>query len=293
VSAPPNGVARGTTLALALAAAIGFVASRRASVSNARVDDRSIEPRASAVALESPASSIAPSLEGSSFEPGVVPSAVASSAAKARQSLRLDSLGTPITVGFVGDSHTHAGIWPRAFVDALSKQAPLGSVRLGPILAADGARFATWLARSTRELEEPLVRAETTLLVVALGTNDATDESSPGVLATAQSHALVERLRIALPKAACVLVGPTPRYDRDTAIRAIRDALAAESARLGCGFFDALAWTQSLGGRRAMRDRGLFRRDGLHLTRDGYLEMGRAAAYGLLDAPPKEPPAPH
>jgi len=181
----------------------------------------------------------------------------------------------------IGDSHTRAGLWARVVGERVTTALPGRAIAIER-LALVGARFSTWLGKSREEFEAPIAAARPDVVVVALGTNDASEPREAGPREAAGLHALLERVRAVAPGVACFVVGPTPRYDAKVAVERIRDALRARAEQEGCGFFDPTAWALSQGGWRAMRAKGWVHRDGIHLTNDGQRALGEAVAVELL-----------
>jgi lysophospholipase L1-like esterase len=185
------------------------------------------------------------------------------------------------TILVIGDSHTRAGLWARAVGERLTAALPGRAIAIER-LALVGARFTTWLGKPSEEVEVPIAAARPDVVIIALGTNDASEPREAGPREAAGMSALLARVRAVRPNVACFVVGPTPRYDATTAVERIRDALRARSAEEGCGFFDPTAWARTHGGWRAMRTMGWVHRDGIHLTNDGQRRLGQAVAAELL-----------
>ncbi len=132
------------------------------------------------------------------------------------------------------------------------------------------------------------------LLVLAYGTNEATDADQPIADYEQKLAATLQRHREAAPQASCLLVGPgdfpLPAPDGGFVARPrvgeIIDAQERIAAAHGCGFWDLRAF---MGGELAMvewmnADPPMAQRDHIHLTRRGYVRMGMALADALMTA---------
>jgi lysophospholipase L1-like esterase len=159
-------------------------------------------------------------------------------------------------------------------------------------LGINGARFSTGLGWDPVHMGEQLVHRSPALVILAYGTNESSDSSAPVVVARDLTKWL-ERLKIAVPTASCLVLGPPDRaWWTESAWRTlprIVETVAAErqvAEKYGCGFFDQL---EAMGGPgsiaswaeetppRAQRDR-------VHLTRAGYVEMGSMVASDIVRA---------
>jgi lysophospholipase L1-like esterase len=159
-------------------------------------------------------------------------------------------------------------------------------------LGINGARFSTGLGWDPVHMREQLVHRSPALVVLQYGTNESSDSSAPAVVTRDLSRWL-ERLKTDVPKADCLVLGPPDRaWWTESAWRTLPrlvETVAAErqvAEKYGCGFFDQL---EAMGGPgsiaswaeetppRAQRDR-------VHLTRDGYVEMGRVVASEIVRA---------
>lgn len=136
-----------------------------------------------------------------------------------------------------------------------------------------------------------LRRRDPHLLILAYGTNSVGDRGQPISRFKNKWRRVLERLKNAVPRASCLLVGPTDRPTRadadgnrvhrprmDTVIAA-QKAVAAE---YGCGYWDAF---EAMGGRGSMLrwvKAGLGRPDHVHLSREGYELKGDRFLASLL-----------
>jgi lysophospholipase L1-like esterase len=161
-------------------------------------------------------------------------------------------------------------------------------------LGIRGTRASNALQWDDAIWADNLRRRAPDLVILAYGTNEATDAEQPIADYEQRLRATVQRYRDAAPQASCLLVGPgdfpqavpgggwLPRA-RVGEIIAVQDRLAAEH---GCGFWDMRAF---MGGELAMlqwmnADPPMAAGDHVHLTRRGYVRMGMALADAIMTA---------
>ncbi len=164
---------------------------------------------------------------------------------------------------------------PGVVVDTLG----IGGTRAANLLSWDQALWSAYVARR-----------DPALVVLAYGTNEATDEDQPIEAYARDLDAVLERIAAAAPHASCVLMGPgdfpivgddgrvAPRPRLLQIVEVQREA----AARHGCAFWDMLAY---MGGPGSMAtwvsaSPPMARSDYIHLTRRGYAKIGM----GFVDA---------
>jgi lysophospholipase L1-like esterase len=150
-------------------------------------------------------------------------------------------------------------------------------------LGINGAEAAVMLKWNQAMLAAYLQRRNAGLIVLAYGTNEASDpywkhESYPAMLST-----LLDKLRAAAPAASILLLGPTDRWYKVkgkwqiyAGIDAIVAAQRSVAREHGCAFWDA---RRRMGGEGAMRDwvyAGLGQGDYVHFTAPGYHRLADA-----------------
>ncbi len=163
-------------------------------------------------------------------------------------------------------------------------------------LGIGGAQIFTALRWNDVHFGEQLAHRAPSLVVLAYGTNESVETLAPSDYEKALVE-LVGRVSRAVPNAACLLVGPP-----DRAVRAGREdaatwqtasnlvAVVASQERvaraIGCGFYNQFL---AMGGEGSMAKwasesppRG--GRDRVHLTREGYTELGTKLANDLVGA---------
>lgn len=141
---------------------------------------------------------------------------------------------------------------------------------------------------------EHLQRRSPELFVLAYGTNEAGDEDLSLRDYEQTVRETVRRIQGYLPRASCLLVGPTDRPERQedgtlaprAAISAITEVQRKLASELNCAFFDVL---KAMGGpmsivRLTQHDPPLAQRDYVHLNQRGYELLGDALAESLLRA---------
>lgn len=139
------------------------------------------------------------------------------------------------------------------------------------------------------------------LFVLAYGTNESGSRRYPLAQYERDVRAVLDRIKRALPRSSCLLVGPSdlPEQAEDGSwqprprtmdIVEIQRRIAAEA---GCGFFDTLAF---MGGHGTMpawveHDPPLARDDYVHFTKAGYERLADVLAKALLAGYEAEAPS--
>jgi len=158
-------------------------------------------------------------------------------------------------------------------------------------LGIRGARASVQLAWDEPLWRESIQQRHPDLVILAYGTNEAGDTRYPIKKSAAKLNRVLDRLRSALPKASCVLVGPTDRPIKrhgkvhhrprtDDVIRIQR--MAAKRHR--CAFWDsakAMGGPLSIVKWRAQKPPRA-QKDLVHLTRIGYQTLADQLAHSLL-----------
>lgn len=176
-------------------------------------------------------------------------------------------------------------------------------------LGINGARATALLAWNEGHVAEQLRRRTPDLVVLAYGTNESGDDAPPERYERHLVDAL-SRVRRAVPSASCLLLGPPDRAieTKDGWITSPKIVEIVRSQRrvaqaAGCAFYDQLA---AMGGEGsiaawAAQDPPRAARDRVHLSRDGYAQLGASFVSDLLrgyslfratKAPAQPPPAP-
>jgi lysophospholipase L1-like esterase len=150
-------------------------------------------------------------------------------------------------------------------------------------LGINGAEAGVMLKWNEAMLAAYLQRRNPGLIVLAYGTNEASDpawkhESYPDMLST-----LLDKLRQAAPAASILMLGPTDRWSRVKGkwlpypgVDAIVEAQRKVAREHGCAFWDA---RRRMGGEGAMRDwvyAGLAQGDYVHFMAPGYRRLADA-----------------
>ena len=184
----------------------------------------------------------------------------------------------------------------RLFGGTLERQRPGVVV---DTLGINGARAVSMLDWNFALWSELVRRREPALIVLAYGTNEASDQKEPIEVYESNLRKVLRRVRRAAPDASCVLFGPTDRpvvhrehkrdpdpwFSRRERTDLIIDTQRKVSAELGCGFFDAVA---AMGGRFSviswadMSPRYAYG-DYVHLTARGYRRLADLFLESLME----------
>lgn len=189
--------------------------------------------------------------------------------------LSLKALGDGPTRVF-GFSAERVG--PGVVIDTLG----IGGMRANSILTWDQSLWA-----------EHLLRRAPSLVILAYGTNEASDQRDTIPEYAQQLKQVLTRLRQILPEASCVLVGPGdyPRANgsswkaRPRLLEVIRTQREL-APQFRCGFWDTYTF---MGGEGSMHEwasakPALAAKDHIHLTNRGYVRMGMAFGDALMRA---------
>jgi lysophospholipase L1-like esterase len=147
-------------------------------------------------------------------------------------------------------------------------------------LGINGAEASVMLKWDETMLATYLQRRDPGLIVLAYGTNEASDPYWSHENYQAMFSALLQRLRQAAPTASILVMGPADRWGRYQGklrivpgIDRIVEAEQKASRENGCAFWDT---RQRMGGKGAMRDwvyAGLGQGDYVHFTAAGYQRL--------------------
>jgi len=158
----------------------------------------------------------------------------------------------------------------------------------------NGARLATPLAWAESQFEAEVSRRNLSLFVVAFGTNEAFDNRNVERYAE-DLRLLVARLAGASPEASCWVLGPpdcnTRQGEPNERIPAISRVLETTALELGCGYTSQAELMRTEGGFNGWKNHSpqWARPDNIHLTVQGYEELGRRLARVLLGDSPETP----
>jgi lysophospholipase L1-like esterase len=160
-------------------------------------------------------------------------------------------------------------------------------------LGINGARITTALSWNEPHWAEQLKHRAPALVVLAYGTNESTDIDMPQHAYERQLVDALGRVARAVPTASCLLLGPPDRAidTKDGWVTApkLGEIIAAQrrvADAAGCAFYDQLA---AMGGEGsiaswASEDPPRAQKDRVHLTRDGYAQLGSSFASDLMRA---------
>lgn len=174
----------------------------------------------------------------------------------------------------------------------------ISAERSGPGIVIDtlgigGTRASSMLAWDEELWAEHLLRRAPTLVVLAYGTNEASDGRETIPEYAEQLKAVLARMRQILPRAACLMVGPgdyPKQVDGDWQSRPrLHEVIRTQreiAPTFECAFWNTYEF---MGGEGSMREWAqakppLGARDHVHLTRRGYVRMGMALGDALIRA---------
>ena len=161
-------------------------------------------------------------------------------------------------------------------------------------LGINGARITTALSWNEPHWAEQLKHRSPALVVLAYGTNESVDVELPQTVYERQLVDVLGRVARSVPSASCLLLGPPDRAiggkeagwataPKILEIIAVQRRVA-EAA--GCAFYDQLG---AMGGPGSIalwstEDPPRAQKDRVHLTRDGYAQVGGSFASDLMRA---------
>lgn len=159
-------------------------------------------------------------------------------------------------------------------------------------LGINGAKMSTRLDDDETAFAQALQILHPSLVVLAYGTNEAGDGTTPEAH---EGHAteMVARLRRAVPNVPCLLLGPPDRASSSggtwTTMPRLVEMVEVQrrvAGKVGCAFFDQLAAMGGPGTIHAWAGeaKARARKDHVHLTRDGYGVLATALARDLVTA---------
>ena len=154
-------------------------------------------------------------------------------------------------------------------------------------LGINGAEAALMLKWNQEMLATYLQRRNPGLIVLAYGTNEATDPAWDPTSYQTMYSSLLEKLRAAAPTASILAIGPGDRWVRARGgawkiVPGIDWVVAAERAACkanGCAYWDTRARMGGVGAMREWTTAGLGQADRVHFTGGGY----RLLASALFD----------
>ncbi|NUN14329.1 MAG: hypothetical protein HUU55_11920 [Myxococcales bacterium] len=156
-------------------------------------------------------------------------------------------------------------------------------------LGINGARAEAQLKWNEELWADQIQRRDPDLVVLAYGTNECGDDCDSIDVYKENLREVLRRFKRAVPRASCLLIGPSDRPIRDSGLITARPRQAQivetqkiVSKEFRCGFFDLVAF---MGGETSMATwvaEGLASTDHIHLTSEGYDRMAEAVYETLL-----------
>lgn len=166
-------------------------------------------------------------------------------------------------------------------------------------LGIPGARASTQLLWNEALQREHMQRRKPNLVVLAYGTNETGDDDQPIEIYGAALRRVITRIRLSVPDASCLLIGPSDRPVRledGTYVDRPRTAQVIATQRevavqFGCGFFDVVSF---MGGPMSMLEwcdgePPFGASDHVHFTQRGYQAMGNVLHDALMEGYDRPP----
>lgn len=149
-------------------------------------------------------------------------------------------------------------------------------------IGVNGARFTDY---TSRPYLRQLALLKPSLLIISLGTNEAFGKHFSGEQFCAQVDAFVRIVKEELPETALLLTTPAESYRRayknrrryyvrNTNIAKVADALISYTAANGIACWDLFSITGGHNSCKKWLEAGMFGRDRIHFSREGYGEQG-------------------
>ena len=160
-------------------------------------------------------------------------------------------------------------------------------------LGINGARVTTCLQWNEQHWAEQLKHRAPAMVVLAYGTNESTDEGLPSQTYERQLVDLLGRVARAVPTASCLLLGPPDRAVQSDSkwmtSSKLLEIIASQrrvADAAGCAFYNQL---EAMGGEGtvagwAAEDPPRAQKDRVHLTREGYAQLGSSFASDVMRA---------
>lgn len=200
---------------------------------------------------------------------------------------KLPSLGedddlAPLRVRVAGDGEVRlfGASFERATPGVVLDSLGIGGTRAANLLAWDHASWAERLSARAPDL-----------VVLAYGANECMDIAEPIDTYRTNLGAVLDRIADAAPGASCLLIGPVDFSEEDAEtgtwsprarLEPIIEAQREIAKQRGCGFFDTRAFMGGPGSMEAWVTAELAKADRLHMTKRGYLHLGRVLADALM-----------
>ncbi len=158
-------------------------------------------------------------------------------------------------------------------------------------LGINGARMNVFLTWEEDHFAEQIRHADPALVILAYGTNESGDEKMSAESLERQMVDALGRVARAVPRASCLLLGPPDRavqseegWVTSSKLLSVISSEKRVAEAAGCAFysqFDAMGGEGSIA-EWAAEDPPRAQKDRVHLTRDGYAQMGSGFGADLL-----------
>jgi hypothetical protein len=160
------------------------------------------------------------------------------------------------------------------------------------VLGIDGTRSENQLTWNEELWADNFARRGYDLVTLSYGTNESVNEDRDMATYREDLRTVITRMKRVAPQSDCVVLGPVdfPIRDEELGLQErpllneIIDAQREQAPKLGCGFWDGVAF---MGGRLSMQawveyDPPLARKDYLHFTGRGSARKGQAVCDALM-----------
>jgi len=140
-------------------------------------------------------------------------------------------------------------------------------------------------------LHKQLERVQPDLVIVSLGTNDASTPLFRRADFATRLEALLDRIRSTIPHAAILLTtAPDSYYPRlrrrparpNPNMAVVRSVIAETAAARGCAYWDLFTLMGGEGSMKLWRESALANYDNIHFTKEGYQRQGRMLLEALM-----------
>jgi lysophospholipase L1-like esterase len=154
------------------------------------------------------------------------------------------------------------------------------------VFSVPGATAKAWRVVDVAQLrqQDPLSMGYD-VVILQSGTNESLDPDFKAALYEAQLNTSLTRMKLAYPRARCILIGPPDAQRSADTVRLINERQHRVASAKGCAHWN---WQEAMGGTGASvqwLNQGLMQADLLHLTPAGYTQSARSLVNGVPISP--------